>query len=94
MLVMKTLERAMLENDLRARSSVARFAMLSAVEPEPVQMTFGMPLAVLPQAHEPDECSHVGTGREPQARLFGGGFDSVCSRCGRIPNDMGSPAFD
>ena len=78
------LDRARLESDLRARSSVARFGLTVEV-PAAVQLSFaaaGIPERSHGTPREPGECDHAGTGRENQGRLLGFGFELVCSCCG------------
>jgi hypothetical protein len=80
---MSAIARLQLESTLRARCQVARFGSLTEEMPTAVQLALPGALFTAPAAKEmPADCDHVGAGREPQARLFGGGFDSVCSRCG------------
>ena len=75
--------RAILERDLRARSQVARFAILHERE-DWLQTTLPIAPPARPAANEPAEaCGHAGTGRVPQKRLFGAGWATVCVRCGR-----------
>jgi hypothetical protein len=80
---MNAMERLQLESTLRARSQVARFGILTEEMPTAVQLALpGAPFARHDAKEMPTDCDHAETGREPQARLFGGGFDTVCSRCG------------
>lgn len=76
--------RAILERDLRAKSQVARFALLQTAE-HYVQTTLPVaPVTAVATKDAPAECDHAGTGREPQKRLLSPGFDEICARCGAV----------
>lgn len=77
--------RAITERDLRAKSQVARFAAVQAAE-DWFQTTLPVaPLARTGANETAVDCNHMGTGRQPQRRLFGTGYDTVCTRCnGRV----------
>lgn len=79
--------RAILERDLRAKSSVARFGLLARSESYVQTSLCAMPERAQDDSTKPAQCNHVGTGREPQKRLFAPGFNSICVRCGAVTED-------
>lgn len=79
---MTAFDRALQLSDLRARSQIARFGLRGQEEWH--QTTLPVALPARPAANDRAEvCEHRGTGRAPQRRLFGGGWQSVCVRCGQ-----------
>ena len=79
---MTPFDQAIQLSNLAARGQIARFGLRGQEEWHQTVLPVALP--ALPAANDrPEACEHAGTGRAPQRRLFGGGWGTVCTRCGR-----------
>jgi hypothetical protein len=79
---MNTLQRAMLESELRSKGAMRHsFGMMAETQPREHFDQVGMFGDIRPAEVERPPCDHIGTTREQQNTLFSGPV-LVCGRCG------------